>query len=1102
MVATKEVQPWQTGTSGQRRASLADRITNLLAVCYDLTGPQSGGSMFKAVTPKVDIEALEQAQLAFWRERDIFHRSMEERKGGRTYVFYEGPPTANGRPGTHHVLARAFKDMFPRYQTMTGAYVLRKGGWDTHGLPVEIEVEKELGLKHKHEIEEYGIAEFNQKCRESVFRYIQEWERLTERIAFWVDLDHAYITYTNDYIQSVWWILRQFWDKGLLYQGYKVVPYCARCGTPLSTHEVSLGYEEVADPSVFVRFAVKDQPGTYFLAWTTTPWTLPGNAALAVNRYELYVMVEGPTDDGKGKERLILAQALMNKALKNARNYTIVREMKGEELLGMRYEPLFRFLPIEQDYAYVIHGDFVSMEDGSGIVHIAPAFGAEDMEVGQEYGLPVIQTVKPDGAFIDAVRPWAGMWVKDADPLVAQDLRSRGLLYRTEDYIHDYPFCWRCHTPLLYYARETWYIESTRYRDKMIELNQTINWVPEHIKTGRFGNWLEELRDWALGRERYWGTALPVWRCDNPDCDHMHCIGSVAELSELSGQDLSNLDLHRPYVDEVTFACPDCGGTMRRVPELIDVWFDSGAMAVAQWGYPFENQEMFKEQFPADYICEAVDQTRGWFFSQHAIASMLFESVNFKNCICLGHILDEQGRKMSKSLGNIVEPWSVLDKYGADAFRWYMYTAAPPGESRRFSVELVGEVVRNFYLTLWNVYSFFVTYANIDGFDPRWEPVPMAERDPLDRWILSELQALAREVTDAYETYDVPRATRPIERFVDSLSNWYLRRSRRRFWKSESDTDKLAAYQTLYDCLATVARLLAPSMPFLSEAIYRNLVAEVYPDEPESVHLAQWPTPDAALIDEKLMSDMGLAQRLVSLGHAARNSANLKVRQPLAEAVFVVRYSGERSVVQALAGTIAEELNVKAVRVADSAEGMISYSLNPLPQALGRTLKGDFPKVQKALREGAPEDVQRWAKALRAGETITVEVDGQTYSIAPDQCEVQQSAAAGYTLAEEYGYLAALSTNLTEDLLREGMAREFVRRVQMLRKEADFDISDHITVTYQASDGLRAALRTFADYIQRETLADALTEGTPASGAQRGEFSFDSETVMVGVRRA
>ncbi len=1057
--------------------------------------------MFRPVTPKIDIEALEQEQLAFWRERDIFRRSMKEREGGRVYVFYEGPPTANGRPGTHHVLARAFKDMFPRYHTMNGAYVLRKGGWDTHGLPVEIEVEKELGLKHKHEIEVYGIAEFNRKCRESVFRYIKDWERLTERIAFWVDLENAYITYENDYIQSVWWILRQLWDKGMLYQGYKVVPYCARCGTPLSSHEVSLGYEEVADPSVFVRFAVRGEPGTHFLVWTTTPWTLPGNAALAVNRRETYVMVEGPAANGQGTERLILAQALLDKALNDPHAYTVVREMKGEELLGMRYEPLYAFLPFEQDYAYVLHGDFVSMEDGSGIVHIAPAFGADDMDVGREYGLPVIQTVKPDGAFIDAVTPWAGMWVKDADPLIKKELKARGLLYKAENYVHNYPFCWRCGTPLLYYARETWYIESTRYRDQMIALNQTINWVPTHIKDGRFGNWLEELRDWALGRERYWGTPLPVWVCENTECDHKHCVGGVAELQELSGQDLSQLDLHRPYVDGITFSCAQCGGTMRRVPELIDVWFDSGAMAAAQWGYPYKNQEMFARQFPADYICEAVDQTRGWFFSQHAIAVMTFDSVNFKNCICLGHILDDQGRKMSKSLGNIVEPWSVLEKYGADAFRWYMYTAGPPGEPRRFSVELVGEVVRNFTLTLWNVYSFFVTYANLDGFDPHSTPVPASERDPLDRWILSELHALVREVTQGYETYDAPRATRPIEAFVDGLSNWYLRRSRRRFWKSESDADKLAAYQTLYECLVTLAKLLAPTMPFLSEALYRNLVTTADPDAPESVHLAFWPVCDEMLIDEKRMSNMRLAQKLVSLGHAARNSAAIKVRQPLAEAVFVVRYSTEREVVRDLAATIAEELNVKAVQVAESAEAIVFYSLNPLPQVLARVLKGNFPKVQRALREGAPADVQRWAKALLAGKTINVEVDGHTYAITPEQCEVVQSAAAGYAVAEEYGYVAALATTLTEELIQEGLAREFVRRVQSLRKDADFAISDRITVTYQAGERLRAALRAFAEVIRRETLADALVESGPEAGAHSAAFSFDDETATIGVRR-
>jgi len=1057
--------------------------------------------MFEPVTPRLDINALEKQQLDFWKERDIFRRSMEERKDAPRWVFYEGPPTANGRPGTHHVLARAFKDMFPRYHTMRGKYVLRKGGWDTHGLPVEIEVEKELGFKNKRDIEEYGIARYNEKCRESVFRYIKEWEQLTERIAFWVDLEDAYITYKNEYIQSVWWILRQFWDKGLLYEGFKGVPYCARCGTPLSSHEVAQGYEEVADPSVFVRFPVKDQPGTFFLVWTTTPWTLPGNVAIAVNRRSTYVVVEGPAASGEGTERLILAEALLDKALEHREQYTVVETLRGEDLLGKHYEPLYRFLPVEQDYAYVVHGDFVSMEDGSGLVHIAPAFGADDMDVGREYGLPVLQTVDATGSFIPDVTPWAGMWVKDADPLITNELKERGLLYKVERYVHNYPFCWRCHTPLLYYARSTWYIATTRYRDAMIEQNQTINWVPAHIKDGRFGNWLEELRDWALGRERYWGTPLPVWRCENPNCNHMHCIGSVAELSELSGADQSGLDLHRPYVDEVTFPCSECGGTMRRVPELIDVWFDSGSMPVAQWGYPFQNEDLFKDQFPADYICEAVDQTRGWFYSQHAISTMLFGRTDFKNVICLGHILDEQGRKMSKSLGNIVEPWSVLDKYGADAFRWYMYTAGPPGEPRRFSVELVGEVVRSFTLTLWNVYSFFVTYANLDSFDPASPRVPVEQRELLDRWILAELHSLVRDVTDAYERYDVPAATRPIEQFVDRLSNWYLRRSRRRFWKSESDADKQAAYQTLYECLVTVAKLLAPTMPFMAEALYRNLVARQDSTAPESVHLAFWPEWDEALIDRKLMDDMRLAQRLVSLGHAARNSANLKVRQPLSEAVFVVRDASERPVVEALAGTIADELNVKQVRVVASADEMVSYKLNPLPQVLGRALKGDFPKVQRALREGAPEDVERWAKALLAGENVTVTVDGQEYTVTSEQVEVQQEAAEGYAVSEEYGYLAALKTELTDDLIREGLAREFVRRIQTLRKDADFEISDRITVSYQAGEKVRAAVETYRDYIQTETLADALIEAAPENGARSEAFEIDGESVVIGVRR-
>nr|MBN1229740.1 isoleucine--tRNA ligase [Anaerolineae bacterium] len=647
--------------------------------------------MFKPVSPQVNVQAVEKDQLTFWKEHDIFARTMSERQNGPRFVFYEGPPTANGRPGTHHVLARAFKDMFPRYKTMRGYYVLRKGGWDTHGLPVEIEVEKQLGLEHKWQIEEYGIAEFNEKCKESVFAYIKEWEELTERIAFWVDLEEAYVTFTNEYIQSVWWILRQFWDQGLLYRGHKVVPYCPRCGTPLSSHEMNQGYKEnTPDPSIFVRFRIVEpifEVPTFFLVWTTTPWTLPGNVALAVGEEIAYVKVEGQNASGK-IEHLILAETLLSYALGDrAGEYKVVEKMKGAALLKWRYEPLYTFLPVDKDYAYVVDGDFVSTEEGTGVVHMAPAFGADDLEVGIHYDLPVLQTVNPEGGFIDAVSPWAGIWVKEADPQIIEELASRGLMFRHGTYFHTYPFCWRCDTPLLYYARPTWYIRTTERRDNLVNLNKTINWVPEHIRDGRFGNWLENNVDWALGRERYWGTPLPVWQCDNPDCGHNHCVGSVDELTALTGHDQSDLDLHRPYVDAITFACPECGtGIMHRVEELIDVWFDSGAMPVAQWGYPFKNKQQFEDQFPADFISEAVDQTRGWFYSLHAISTLLFDSVCFENVICLGHILDAEGRKMSKSRPEtFVEPWDVLDLYGGDAFRWYMYTAGPPGEPKRFS---------------------------------------------------------------------------------------------------------------------------------------------------------------------------------------------------------------------------------------------------------------------------------------------------------------------------------------------------------------------------------------------------------------------------------
>jgi isoleucyl-tRNA synthetase len=1041
----------------------------------------------------LNVVLMEEGVLRYWKAHNIFHKSLELRNGGAEYVFFEGPPTANGRPGVHHVLARAFKDIFPRYKTMRGYHVTRRGGWDTHGLPVEIEVEKRLGFNNKQQIEEFGIAKFNELCRESAFAYIQEWEKLTDRIAFWVDLEDAYITYTNEYIESVWWILKSFWEKDLLYQGFKVVPYCPRCGTPLSDHEVAQGYADATDPSVFVRMPLMDQPDTSLLVWTTTPWTLPANVAVAAGADIDYVVVQRALPEG-GSEKLLMAEALLGKVFADE-PVQVVERLKGRQLKGKRYQPLFTFLPTDKPAHYVVLGDFVSTGDGTGLVHIAPAFGADDMNVSLENNLPILQTVAEDGTFISAVRPWAGKFVKDADPFITQDLQNRGLLFRAGTYVHTYPFCWRCDTPLLYYARPTWYIRTSQFKNELVALNQNINWYPEHIKNGRFGNWLENNVDWALGRERYWGTPLPVWECKS--CHHQDAIGSLAELSERAGRDLSQMDLHRPHVDQVTLVCPECGGTMQRVPELIDVWFDSGSMPVAQWHYPYENVETFKGHFPADFICEAVDQTRGWFYSLHAISTLLFGSECFKNVICLGLILDKDGQKMSKSRGNIVNPWDVLNQNGADAMRWYLYTASPPGQERRFSSDLVSEVLRNFTLTLWNTYSFFVTYANLDGWKP--DPGVKPEYSPLDRWLRSSLHALIRDVTQALETYDVLGATRPVQTFVDNLSNWYLRRSRRRFWKSESDADKQAAYATLYEALVAVSKLLAPTMPFLADELYLNLVRSVNADAPESVHLTDWPTFDSSAIDEKLNRDMELVMRLVSVGHAARNKANRKVRQPLAEAAFAVGSAEEARVIEQYADLLEDELNVKHVRSLHGAGEAVSYSLNPLPKQLGQKYGSRFPAIRKALLE---LDAEPAARALLAGEPVPVNFDGYRVDVLPEEVEVRAQARAGFAVASEGAYLAALVTDLTPELEREGLAREFVRRVQDLRKQADLEISDRIRVAYAASERLAEAVRAFGDYIRNETLALELLPGQPEDSMAVSSDQFDGETVTVGLRKA
>lgn len=1063
---------------------------------------------FKPVDPRVDIQKVEREQLDYWKRKRVFARTTEGRENARRYVFYEGPPTANGKPGSHHVLARSFKDLFPRYRVMQGDLVERRGGWDTHGLPVEIAVEKELGFSGKKDIEAYGIAEFNKKCREDVFRNIKEWEELTERTAYWVDLDNAYVTFTNDYIQSVWWILKQLWDKDLIYQGYKVVPYCTRCGTPLASHELSLGYDTIKDPSVFVRFPVKDQTGVYLLAWTTTPWTLPGNAALAVGANVDYVQVEGPLPNGEGTEQLILAEALVSKALTNPENYTVLKRMKGKDLVGTRYNPLYTFLPTDKDHAYVLTGDFVSTEDGTGIVHIAPAFGQDDAEVGRKNDLPTFMTVNGEGRFIEAIDKFKGQWFKDADPEIIRDLKERGLMYKSGKYEHSYPFCWRCSTPLMYFARKTWYIRTTKYRDQLVGLNQTINWTPEHIRDGRFGNWLDDVKDWALGRERYWGTPLPVWVDDRTG--EALCVGSVEELSRLAGRDLTELDLHRPYVDDITFPNPKgTGGVMHRVPEVIDVWFDSGAMPIAQLGYPHKegSAAKFEEQFPADYICEAVDQTRGWFYSLHAIATMLFDSVSYKNVICLGHILDEKGEKMSKSKGNIVDPWSVLNAHGADAFRWYLFTSNPPGEPRRFSTNLVGEVVKKFWLTLWNTYSFFVTYANSDEWTPVLDAPPVAERDLLDRWVLSELHKLVQTVTTAYDNYDVTNATRPVERFVDLLSNWYVRRSRRRFWASGMDADKRGAYATLYECLVTVSHLLAPAMPFLSDTMYRNLVWTPDGSKPDSVHLSSWPVANLSLVDETLSEEMALVQQLVSVGLAARNAVDMPVRQPLATATFGLRRPAEEAVVQRYSDVIRDELNVKAITVMQGGQGVVSYKFSPVFAKLGKRLGKAVPRIKEILQAVTPEQASEWAQALRNGQDLTIVLDGEPVTLAADEVDMRQEAQAGYAVAEDRGYAALLDVNLTDDLINERLAREVVRRIQSMRKDANFDVADRIEVVYQATPRLTKAINQFEGYIRDETLAQSFTStASPINGDyHRDELTFKGdlkdETFTAGVRR-
>ena len=1046
---------------------------------------------YRPVDTGQSFPALEERILDWWKERSIFEKSMELRSDSPEWVFYEGPPTANGKPGIHHVLTRVFKDLYPRFKTMRGYHVGRKAGWDCHGLPVELEIEKRLGIEHKEQIEAYGVAEFNKLCRESVTAYVDDWKRMTERIGMWLDVDDAYMTMSDGFIESVWWILSEFSKQGLLYEGYKVVPYCPRCGTALSSHEVASGYQMVTDPSIYVRFpllvegavsddvarlvpedaAVEKRNGlpVSLLVWTTTPWTLISNVAAAVGPNIQYALAH------LGDEYLILAADLVASVL--GPDVVVDETFPGSELEGRHYSPPYGFVTPDKPAWRVIPADFVATDEGTGIVHIAPAFGADDMAVGVANNLPVIMPVDAEARFTDQIAPWAGVFVKDADAGIMDELESRGILFRRQPYEHNYPHCWRCDTPLIYYAKTSWYVRTTARKDAVLAANEGVDWHPGHLKHGRFGKWLEN-NDWSLSRDRYWGTPLPVWRCSK---GHDTVVGSRAQLGELAGRDLSQLELHRPYVDDVVFACPECGAEAHRVEAVIDAWFDSGSMPFSQWHYPFENEKLWEQRFPADFICEAIDQTRGWFYSLIAISALLTGKSPYKNVLCLGHILDHEGCKMSKRLGNVVDPWTILDKQGADALRWYLFTVSSPWLARRFGPENVDEVIRKFFLTLWNTYSFYTLYANIDGFDPAEHDVPVSERTLMDRWILGDLHILVKKVTAELDAYDAFAAGRAIAEFVDELSNWYVRRSRR--WKSEADSDKIAAYLTLNDCLVTLAKLLAPFTPFLAEELYRNLVAERTADVPESVHLVDWPQPDEALIDEDLSFRMSVARQVVNLGRAARNAAQIKTRQPI-EVAIVASGEKEQAAVESLAAVVAEELNVKEIDYTRSAGELVNYVVKPNYRTLGPKFGKNMPAVAAAV---AAMPADQTGERISSGRSVMVKVDGHEYEFQPEDFVVEAHEREGFRVEREGGIAVAILTRLSPPLLQEGLARELVHHIQNTRKAADFQIDDRIELQISGPTEIGEMLQVHSDWVQKETLAVSLTFLAERAGAGQQE---------------
>ena len=1042
-----------------------------------------GVRLYSKVDTNLNFVDREKEVLKFWKKNNIAQKAIDQREGCDTFTFYDGPPTANGKPHIGHVLTRVIKDMLPRFQSMKGKKVLRKAGWDTHGLPVELEVEKSIGINGKEQIENYGIEPFIKKCRESVWTYKGMWEEFSDVVGFWADMEHPYITYENNFIESEWWALKEIWNKGLLYKGYKVVPYCPRCGTPLSSHEVAQGYKDVKERSAMVKFKVKDEDA-YFLAWTTTPWTLPSNLGLVVNPEVDYVRI-----DVAGTV-YYLAEALVDSVFADTEGERkVLAKMKGQDLEYKEYEPLYDYAvgKLKKKAFYVMCDSYVTTTDGTGIVHTAPAFGEDDNRVCRKYDMPFIQYVDTKGQLTEDT-DWAGVFVKDADPLILDDLKKSGKLFRAPKFEHSYPHCWRCDTPLIYYARESWFIKMTDVKEELIANNNTVNWIPKTIGQGRFGDWLEHLQDWGISRNRYWGTPLPVWECE---CGHQHAIGSIEELKSMSDNCPDNIELHRPYIDKVTIKCPECGKEMHRVTEVIDCWFDSGSMPFAQWHYPFENKDIFEKRFPADFISEAVDQTRGWFYSLIAISTLLFHKAPYKNVIVLGHVQDKDGRKMSKSKGNAVDPMKALGQHGADAIRWYFYENSAPWLPNRFHDDAVQEGQRKFMGTFWNTYAFFVLYANIDNFDATKYTLNYDQLCVMDKWVLSRLNTMVKEVDSDLSNYRVTEAAKALQAFTDELSNWYVRRSRSRFWAKGMEQDKIDAYMTLWTALVTLAKAAAPMVPFITESIYRNLVCSIDPQAPESVHLADYPVANEAWIDTELEKDMELVLEIVVLGRASRNETNIKNRQPVAN-MYV---NADHELTEFFKEIVEDELNVKAVTFKDDMEAYLTYSFKPQFRVLGPKVGKAIGAIKAAL--GKVNGHQAKAELDREGE-LKLSYQGGEVVLKPEDIEVSMAQTEGFNCQRYNGVTIALDTTLTEDLLEEGFVREIISKVQTMRKENGFEVTDHIKVSLSGNEKLQALVKKNESYLKEITLADEVAYGTTDGVAK--EWNINGETVTLAVK--